>query len=505
MNSKMSLKQQQKLLQKLSPQQIQVMKLIQIPAIALEQRIKQEIEENPALEELSYDNESNAELEYDYTSSMDDNMTDEDSDNENSAESDNQLTEEYNDLDISSYFDDEEDDIPLYKRQTYSSSDENEKTLPFKSEVNFYDTLYEQLHTQPLTEDEILIGDYIIGSIDENGYLKRDSKSIALDLAFYYNLQVTPEEVEKIISVIQTFDPPGIGARDLRECLLIQLRRKPQKTPAIYLALKIIEDYFEEFTKKHYEKLQQKLNVSEQQFKEALDEILKLNPKPGNSTAEGKTSLTIYPDFTVITDDEIQVIVNTRNLPELGINKYYQQLYEEYSKKKKSDPRTQELVQFIKQKIESAKWFIDALKQRNDTLRMVMEAIVDFQREYFLTGDETKIKPMILKDIAEKTNLDISTISRVASSKYVQTPFGTFLLKSLFSESLENEQGEEVSTREIKSVLKKLIEEENKRDPYTDEELVQLLKEKGYHLARRTVAKYREQLGIPVARLRKEI
>ncbi|MCX7697727.1 MAG: RNA polymerase factor sigma-54 [Bacteroidales bacterium] len=503
----MSLKQQQKLVQKLSPQQIQILKLIQIPAIALEQRIKQEIEENPALEEVSFDVDNNTDADYDYSSSIDESLDREDSNDEAADEYDQESREDFNDneIDISSYFD-EEDDIPLYKRQTYSSIEDNEKTIPFRSETNFHDILYEQLHTHSLTEDEILIGDYVLGSIDENGYLKRDSKSIAMDLAFYYNLQVTPEEVEKMISLIQTFDPPGIGARDLRECLLIQLRRKPQKTPAIKLAIDIIQDHFEDFTKKHYEKLQHKLNVSENQFKEALDEILKLNPKPGNSTSEGRASYSIYPDFTIITDDdEIQVVVNTRNLPELSVSKYYQHLYEEYSKKKKSDPKTQELVQFIKQKLDSAKWFIDALKQRNDTLQTVMEAIVDFQREYFLTGDETKIKPMILKDIAEKTNMDISTISRVASSKYVQTPFGTFLLKSLFSESLENEQGEEVSTREIKSVLKKIIEEENKRDPYTDEELVKILKEKGYNLARRTVAKYREQLGIPVARLRKEI
>jgi len=503
MESRMSLKQQQKLIQKLSPQQIQVLKLIQIPAIALEERIKEEIENNPALEEVgdSWD---------------EDEESFKDSDEEENAyqeANENELDEatinddyQKDDIDLSAYFE-EDEYIPAYKLKANNySNDDEERQIPFRDESNFYHLLYEQLHTQDLSEEEMLIGEYIIGSIDDNGYLKRDARSIAMDLSFYYNIAVSPEQVEKVISIIQSFDPPGIAARDLRECLLLQLRRIPEKNSSIQLAIRILDEYFEEFTKKHFDKIQRKLGITEEELKKALQVITKLNPKPGNSTSEGKGSQAIFPDFIVYNDDgKLQVVVNTKNIPELRINKYYQTLYETFRKQKKHHPQTQEVIQFIKQKLDAAKFFIDALKQRNDTLQTVIEAIVDYQKEFFLTGDESKIKPMILKDIAEKTNLDISTISRVASSKYVQTPYGTFLLKKLFSESLENTEGEEVSTIEVKSVLKKLIEEEDKKNPLTDEELVELLKQKGYPIARRTVAKYREQLGIPVARLRKEI
>ena len=494
---------------KLSPQQIQLMKLLQLPLIELEQRIKEEIESNPALEDTVNSEESENSREEE---SLDDNESF--NDNEDNGEND-----DYNDdepvinkdeeFDFSDYLPDEDEYDYAYKLQANNRSrDDEEYQAPITHEETFQDYLIQQLGYHDLTEEQEIIGQVIIGNLDDNGYLSRPIPNLVDDLLFTMNIETTEEEVRKVLDIVQQLDPPGIGATDLQECLLIQLRRLQEENPYndYKLSIIIIKDCFEDFTKKHYDKIAKKTGASNRQLKAALDEILKLNPKPGDSSTSGaRNSHYITPDFFVsIKDGNLELSLDGRNAPELKINKQYIKMLEDFSKGKDSRSM-QEAAQFVRQKIDSAKWFIDAIRQRQHTLYITMKAIMDRQQEYFLTGDETKMKPMILKDIAEKVGLDISTISRVANSKYVQTPYGTFLLKTFFSEGITNEEGEEVSTREIKKILQDCVEEENKAKPYTDEELMQVLKEKGYPIARRTVAKYREQLGIPVARLRKEL
>lgn len=483
---------QQKLLQKLSPQQILLMKLLQIPSIALEQRIKQEIEENPALDD-SEDTEEVEELNERDEIDKEENEEVEDSDNKE------------DEFDLNDYIDD--DDTPSYKLSANNTSkDDEQKEIPFVSDNSFHDLLFSQLGYRKLSEDEVLIARNIIGNLDDSGYLQRDIDAMVDDLAFTQNIRTTKEVILSLLAVIQDFDPAGVGARNLQECLLIQLNRKEDPNPVIELAILIIDRYFIEFTKKHYEKIIKKANITDIELKEAIEEILKLNPKPGNSLSEStKSNYYILPDFIIYNNNGIlELSLNSRNAPELRLSRSYTDMLQTYSESKKTKQQ-KDAFMFVKQKIDSAKWFIDAIKQRQNTLFLTMDAIMDYQKKYFLSGDDTKLRPMILKDIAEIVNLDISTISRVANSKYVQTPFGTLLLKSFFSESMQKEDGEEVSTREIKKILMDCLEVENKSKPLTDEQLTGILKEKGYAIARRTVAKYREQLNIPVARLRKEL
>lgn len=482
---------QQKLLQKLSPQQIQLMKLLQLPTIALEQRIKEELEANPALEEGREEVASENDEYDDYE--------------------EGQLSEAEQEFDISEYMDD--NDTPDYKYQTSNSSkDEDEKSIPLSGGRTFHDMLEQQLSMQVLDDQKMQIARHLIGSLDESGYLRREISAIVDDLAFTQNVSTDEETVLELLRVIQSFDPPGVGCRDLRECLLLQLERKhPDSLAESYVlehALTIVREYFEEFTKKHYTKIVKKTGLSEEDLKDAIDLILKLNPKPGNSMSESsKVIQHVVPDFVLTIDDgELRLSLNGRNAPELKVSKTYSEMLNTYQQQKgKVDKKQKDALMFVKQKLDSAKWFIDAIKQRQNTLIGTMTAIMEYQKDYFLEGDETKLKPMILKDIAEIVHLDISTISRVVNSKYVQTPYGTFLLKTFFSESLSTDSGEEVSTREVKKILQEAIEGEDKKKPLTDDRLSKLLKDKGYNIARRTVAKYREQLNIPVARLRKEL
>ncbi len=477
---------QQKLLQKLSPQQIQLMKLLQVPTVALEQRIKEELESNPALDEGVESERDNDQEDYD------DNYNE-----ENKRE----------DFDLSEYISD--DEVPSYKTSIRNSGpDQEEKSAPLSMGKSFHEILNVQLGLLKLSEDEKTIAEHLIGNLDDAGYLRRDITSIIDDLAFYQNIEATEEELEKLLTSIQGMEPAGVGARDLQECLLIQIKRKKRSDLNVYLAEKIIEKTFEEFSKKHYKKIIKKFDITEEELRLALEEILKLNPKPGGSMNETqRASQAVVPDFHLtIEDGKLNLLLNSRNAPELKVSREYKNLLKGYQSQKKEATKTQkEAVLFVKQKLDSAKWFIDAIKQRQNTLLNTMQTIIDFQYDYFMTGDETKIKPMILKDIADKIDMDISTVSRVSNSKYIQTPYGTFLLKTFFSERMQNSNGEEVSTREIKKILQDTIGVEDKRRPLTDEKLAQLLKEKGYPIARRTVAKYREQLSIPVGRLRKEI
>ena len=497
---------------KLSPQQIQLMKLLQLPLIELEQRIKEEIEANPALEDNIGDEDNTPTNDDGDRLDNDDGFEGEEDggDNgENDDYNDDLIPNKEDDFDINEYLPDEDEYDYAYKLQAHNrSADDEDYQAPIVHEESFQDYLIQQLGYHNLTEEEEIIGEVIIGNLDDNGYLSRPIPNLVDDLLFTMNVETTEEEVSRVLKVVQRLDPPGIGATNLQECLLIQLERLQEENPYndYKLCVTIIKDCFEEFTKKHYDKISKKTGASNRELKAALDEILKLNPKPGDASTSGAVvSHYITPDFFItIKDGELELSLDGRNSPELKVSKQYVKMLDDFSKSKESRSM-QEAATFVRQKIDSAKWFIDAIKQRQHTLYVTMKAIMDMQQEYFLTGDDTKLKPMILKDIAEKVGLDISTISRVANSKYVQTPYGTFLLKTFFSEGITNEEGEEVSTREIKKILQDCIEEENKSKPLTDEELMGILKEKGYPIARRTVAKYREQLGIPVARLRKEL
>ncbi len=488
---------QQKLLQKLSPQQIQLMKLLQIPTLSIEQRIRQEVEENPALEFNENEQGENVNEE------IKDEFSETDTDEHDGSEDD------YDNIDISEYVQDGDDEIADYKlrSENNNSADDENKVIPIKSQTSFYDLLLNQLSLLNLDERKFKVAEQIVGSIDEDGYLRRDNNSIVDDLAFRQNIETTAEEVEEIIQSIQQFDPSGVAARDLRECLLIQLKRMKMAGNQVDGAIKLLAKYFEEFTKKHYEKIQRSLNITDEELKEIIQQIIKLNPKPGGSTADSNRVVNyIVPDFFIVNNNGIlELTLNSRNAPELRISGDYREMMKEYERGAKKDKRQKEAVQFIKQKIDSAKWFIDAIIQRQHTLQDTMTSIMNYQKEFFISGDETTLKPMILKDIAEQVNLDISTVSRVSNSKFVQTEFGTYRLKYFFSESLSTDSGEEVSTREVKKILMDIIESENKKRPYSDDKLTSLLQEKGYNIARRTVAKYREQLNIPVARLRKQL
>lgn len=483
---------QQKLQQKLSPQQIQLMKMLQIPTMELEQRIKEEMETNPALEEGS-DSEDD-----DDDKSQDDNSGDQD-------EGDNNDNDNSDEIDLSEYFDEDTPDYKLYANN--NSSDDDDKESPLGAGRSFQDLLFSQLGLRDMNERQISLAEYLIGNLDESGYLRREIPAIVNDLAFSQNITTTSEELEDILKVIQDLDPAGIGARDLKECLLIQIRRTEIMDDDSDMAELIISKYFDEFTKKHYEKIAKRLEISEEELKPAIEFILHLNPKPGNSMQESKGIVQhVIPDFLLQVEDEaLKLSLNGKNAPELKISREYREMLDHYAKTKSKDNKEKEAMMFVKQKIDGAKWFIDAIRQRNETLLYCMQAIVNYQKEFFLSGDETKLRPMILKDIADIVGMDISTVSRVANSKYIQTPYATYLLKYFFSESLSNDEGEEVSSREVKQILKDAIEGEVKRKPLTDDRLAKLLKEKGYNIARRTVAKYREQLNIPVARLRKEL
>ncbi len=494
--SSQRLTQTQKMLQKLSPQQILLMKLLQIPTMELSTRIKEEIEENPALEESETEN-----FDDDLPNNEDENFDDKD---------DYEDSDDYDPLaDFDEYMQDDDDDDAAYKLRTNNhSSDEDRYEAPISNEDSFQDILIQQLGYRRLDERKYKIGAYIIGNLDDSGYLSRPITGIIDDLLFTQNLDVTEEEVLELLHIIQEFDPAGVGATNLQECLLIQLHRLEEDNEDeidYSLPIMIIEQYFNEFTKKHYDKIVKKSGISERQFRAALNEILKLNPKPGGDIGESQNSNYIIPDFVIYNNcGNLELTLNSRNAPDLQVNKDYMDMLSDFSKQK-DNKNNKDAINFVKNKIDSAKWFIEAVKQRHNTLYDTMKAIMDYQRDYFLTGDETKLRPMILKNISEIVGLDISTISRVANSKYVQTIYGTFPLKNFFSEALINDEGEEVSTREIKKILMDCIEQEDKSKPLTDDVLAQILKTKGYNIARRTIAKYREQLNIPVARLRKEI
>ena len=475
---------QQKLLQKLSPQQIQMIKLLEIPAIQLEQRIKKELEENPVLEEGN--EEPFAEQ-------------------EDAKEEQGDQQEEFS---LEDYMQD--DEIPSYRfnAQNYSADDKREE-IPFSLGSSFREQMKSQLGLRKLTEEEEILAEYVLGNIDDDGYLRRELEAIADDLAFSTGLDVSYEALHAVLMLIQEFDPAGVGARNLQECLLLQIERKDLENPVTQLAHKILKNHFEEFTNKHYEKIIQRLNIQEDELKVALEEILRLNPKPGGAMGDSqiKSFHHIVPDF-ILEENEgvLQLYLNSNNVPELRLSRTYSDMFESYSANKASASKDEkDAITFVKQKLDSAKWFIDAIRQRQNTMLLTMNAILEYQERYFYEGDETRMRPMILKDIADKTDLDISTISRVVNSKYIQTHFGIYALKYFFSEGMQTESGEEVSTREIKKILQGCIENEDKRKPLTDDRLSAILNEKGYHIARRTVAKYREQLGLPVARLRKEL
>lgn len=479
-----------KLSQKLSPQQIQLMKLIQLPTQAFEQRLQEEMVENPALEG---GREESVDLD-DYNTSSDTDDYNDDYDNE-------QIDTQ--DINIDEYL--SNDETPDYKYQTNNYSDDDEdKSLPYAAPVSFHQDLINQLNTFVLSDEDREIAEFLVGSIDDTGYIRRSVQEIVDDLAFTQSIYTNEETVQRILTVVQELEPSGVAARDLQECLLLQLKHKTP-TDAVNLAQRIIEEQFDAFTKKHYDKLLQKFEIKQEALKKAIEEIEKLNPKPGGSYDGNQKAIEhIVPDFTIrVIDEELELLLNGRNAPELHISKDYQEMLKSY--KDSSDKSNKDAVQFIKQKLDSAKWFIDAIKQRQETLWVTMNAIMHYQEEYFLEGDETKLKPMILKDIADKVGLDISTVSRVANSKYVETPYGTKLIKDFFSEAMKNTDGEDVSTIEIKKILEQVISEEDKRRPLPDDQLAEILKDKGYPIARRTVAKYREQLDIPVARLRKKI
>ena len=477
---------QQKLQQKLSPAQIQVIKMLEVPTLELEERIRQELEENPALEEGA--------------ESSDENENDDDFDNDEGGNNDDFDPEEY------TY----DDDIPDYKlRVNNTSKDDKREDIPFSAGMTFHDFLIDQLGLLHLSEKERQLAEYVIGNIDDEGYLRREAEAMVDDIVFNAGIQTSDEEMHRIIALIREFDPAGVAATNLQDCLLLQLKRKPE-TPEIKAAKNILVNYFEEFSKKHYYKITRALDINDEFLKKIISEIIHLNPKPGNAWSGNvleKSMTTIVPDFILENDEgQLSVFLNNSNLPELRVNSTYNEMFQDYASNKKNQTREmKDAVMFVKQKIDSARWFIDAIKQRQQTLLTTMIAIVEFQHGFFIEGDDTYMKPMILKDIADRTGLDISTISRVSNSKYIQTEFGIFPVKYFFSESMTNDSGEEVSTREIKKILQDCVDNENKRNPLNDDALAEVLKTKGYLIARRTVAKYREQLNIPVARLRKEI
>jgi RNA polymerase sigma-54 factor len=477
---------QQKLLQKLSPQQIQMIKLLEIPAIQMEQRIKKELEENPVLEEGA----------------------EEDAYNEQEEVKEDQQAEQQDEFSLEDYMQD--DEIPSYRlnAQNYSADDKREE-IPFTLGSSFKEQLKSQLGLRKLTEKQEVLAEYILGNIDDDGYLRRELEAVADDLAFSVGVEASYEELHEVLMVIQEFDPAGVGARSLQESLLLQIERKDLEQPVIKMAHTILKNHFDEFTNKHYDKIIQRLNIEEQQLKVALEEILRLNPKPGGAVgdSQSKSFHHIVPDF-ILEESEagLQLFLNANNVPELRVSKTYADMFESYNANKASATRDEkDAITFVKQKLDSAKWFIDAIRQRQNTMLLTMNAILEYQRNYFIEGDETRMRPMILKDIADMTSLDISTISRVVNSKYIQTHFGIYPLKYFFSEGMQTDSGEEVSTREIKKILQNCIGNEDKRKPLTDDRLSAILNEKGYQIARRTVAKYREQLGLPVARLRKEL
>ncbi|HEX8039739.1 MAG TPA: RNA polymerase factor sigma-54 [Chryseosolibacter sp.] len=475
----------QSLQQKLSPQQIQFIKLLQVPTAELENRIEEELETNPALEEgeeKEVPEDANSEEEVPESSSGEE------------------------EVDIKDYLQD--DDYSGYKMQG-DGDDEEERDMPIPMSTSLHEALMNQLDFLGLNEKEYTIGKQLVGSIETDGYIRRDLEAIVNDLAFSQGIETTREEVEEILRKIQTFDPPGIAARDLQECLLLQLDRMDNgHNIDVAVAKKIIRECFDEFTKKHYQKIQKKLETEDEEFvKDAIELIVKLNPKPGGGAAPSMVkNQYIIPDFILTNNNgKLELALNSRNAPELRISRSYTEMFKAYDKSDKRDKKLKEAVTFVKQKLDAAKWFIDAIKQRQQTLLRTMKAIVDFQYEFFLEGDETKLRPMILKDIASMINMDISTVSRVASSKSIQTDFGIYPLKYFFSEGISTDSGEEVSSREVKQIIKDIIDSEDKNKPFSDDKLEKILNEKGYNIARRTVAKYREQLNIPVARLRKEI
>ena len=472
---------QQKLLQKLSPQQIQMIKLLELPTMQLEQRIKTEMEENPVLEidPAKKDNDQDS------------------SDSSDGAEKD---------ISIDDYINDEPS--YKYKANNYSKDDKKEE-IPFSVGSTFHEFLVDQLGLLDLDEKQMMVAEYIVGNIDEDGYLRRDIEAMVDDLAFSANIEVNDSEMENLLNIVQDLDPPGIGARDLQECLLLQLKKREHKTVIVENAIRLISEQFEEFTKKHYDKIIARLNIDEDDLRDAIDEIVKLNPKPGSAYSNplNRGDQTIMPDFILeINDGHLSASLTKGNIPDLRISGHYANMLKAYSENRKEQSKDQkDAVMFVKQKLDSAKWFIDAIKQRHQTLLITMNAIIEYQHDFFTDGDESKLKPMILKDIAQKTGLDISTISRVSNSKYIQTNFGIYSLKYFFSESMQDESGEEVSTRKIKKILQDVVDAEDKKHPVTDDRLAEILKEKGFPIARRTVAKYREQLNIQVARLRKEL
>ena len=473
----------QKLQQKLSPQQIQLMKLVQLPTQSLEARIKQEIEENPALQE----GKEKAEDTF-----------------ENDASDEREVRDSMEEINWDDYLGD--DDTPDYKTKAnnYSSDDELYEAPVIVNE-SFHDSLISQLRLRDLNTEELELATYLVGTIDDDGLLRRELIDIVDDLAFSQGVFTEEKELERLLEIIQDLDPPGVGGRDLRECLILQLERK-RPSFKVNLALSILEDYFDSFVKRHYQKLMDRLGVNEDELRDAIKEIGRLNPKPGGSSNLSRPTENVIPDYNLqIVDEELELTLNGRNAPELSLSNQYREMLEHYKASKEKNKAEKEAALFVKQKLDSAKWFIDAIVQRQQTLMLTMQSILNYQRDYFLTGDERKLRPMILKDIAEEIGMDISTVSRVASNKYIQTPYGTFLIKRFFSESMTNADGEEVSTREIKKILEDTVAEENKRKPMTDDALAKILKEKGYPIARRTVAKYREQLDIPVARMRKEL
>ena len=490
--------QQQRLLQKLSPQQIQLMKLLQVPTANLEERIKEELEENPALE--FGNEEGNTGDEYDLDNENSDDYSEDGEDVELSSDSAEKV-------DLDDFLRHEDDDGGGdYNDGYYGDSESERPEAPVRVETSFHEYVLDQLGMLELDERSHAIAEQIIGSMDEDGYLRREITALVDDLAFGQNIYTSVEEVGELIGRIQQFDPPGVCAWTLQECLLLQLKRLPQNTP-VKNAIEIIDRHFNEFIKKHYDKIQRQLGLNNEAFKEVINIIIKLNPKPGSAFAiVNKAESYIIPDFFVFNNNGVlELSLNAKNAPELRVSEGYKEMMRAYDRGDKKDKRQKEALIFIKQKLDAAKWFIDAIKQRQHTLLQTMQAIIDFQTEFFLTGDETTLKPMILKDIAQITGLDVSTVSRVANSKFVQTEFGTYKLKYFFSEALQTESGEEVSTREVKTILNDIIGGENKRKPYSDEKLTEMLQEKGYNIARRTVAKYREQLNVPVARLRKEL